>query len=240
MNEVSSSLYSSLHTISNYGAPFKIRHRHRSRGAAPLNLLESQIRYAMENTRTCQEAARWLNIDYNTFKRYAVLYIDKETGKNLFDLHRDNNASKRRANSEKIRREKAALRPPSSRPGGRFVAYPMADIMQNKHPNYSYKDFKRRLIKENILPECCENCGYSMRRDFDYQVPLVLHFKDADKANFKLENVRLLCYNCYFLLVGNPLGANKKVVELPDGTLVPQTQAKRYLRKLKLLNKDNN
>ena len=239
MNESSSSLYSSLHTISTYGAPFKLRHRHRARGAAPLNLLESQIRYSMENTRTCQEAARWLNIDYNTFKRYAILYIDKETNKNLFDLHRDNNASKRRTNSEKIRREKAALRPPSSRPAGRFVAYPIQDILDNKHPNYSYKDFKKRLLKENILPECCENCGYSMRRDFDYQVPLILHFKDADRSNFSLSNVRFLCYNCYFLLVGNPVGANKKVVELPDGTLVPITQAKRYLRKLKQLKTDN-
>ena len=147
MNESSSSLYSSLHTISNYGAPFKIRHRHRARGAAPLNLLESQIRYAMENTRTCQEAARWLNIDYNTFKRYAILYIDKETGKNLFDLHRDNNASKRRANSEKIRREKAALRPPSSRPGGRFVAYPIQDILDNKQ----YEKY-RDLVLDSM---CC-------------------------------------------------------------------------------------
>jgi len=239
MNETSGSLYSSLHTISDYGAPFKIRHRHRNRGVAPLNLLESQIRYAMENTRTCQEAARWLNIDYNTFKRYAILYIDKETGKNLFDLHRDTNASKRRANSEKIRREKAALRPKTDRPPGRFVAYPLADIMENKYPKYPYKLFKKRLVTENILPECCENCGYSMRREFDYQVPLVLHFRDADRSNFRLENVRFLCYNCYFLLVGNPLGSNKKVVELPDGTLVPKSQAKRYLRKMNMLAKDN-
>lgn len=236
INEVSSSLYSTLHTISDYGAPFKIRHKHRNRGVAPLNLLESQIRYAMENTRTCQEAARWLNIDYNTFKRYATLYIDKETGKNLFELHRDTNVAKRRANSEKIRREKAALRP--KREGsGLFIAYPMEDIMQNKHPNYNYKYFKRRLIKENILPECCSNCGYSMRREFDYQVPLVLNFIDGNRSNYIKDNLRFLCYNCYFLLVGNPIGSNKKAVMLPDGTLVPKDQAKRYLRGIKKDNK---
>lgn len=225
MNESSSSLYSSLHTISNIGAPFKIRDRHRKRGVISLDLRESQIRYAMENTRTCQEAARWLNIDYNTFKRYAVLYIDKDTGKNLFELHRDTNASKRRANSEKIRNQNRTNAP------SRFRAYEMSDIMENKHPGYNYKLFKHRLIKEKILPECCDNCGYSMRRDFDFQVPLVLNFIDSDRNNFRKENLRFLCYNCYFLLVGNPLGSNKKVVELPDGTLVPANQAKRYLKK---------
>lgn len=233
MNESSSSLYSSIQSISNIGAPFKLRDKkRRTMGPSSLDLLESQIRYAMENTRTCQEAARWLNIDYNTFKKYAVLYIDKDTGKNLFELHRDTNASKRRANSEKIRK---ANRPPVS--NSRFKAYEMADIMQNKHPKYSFKLFKRRLLKEQILPECCDNCGYSMRRDFDFQVPLVLHFVDGNKQNFLKENLRLLCYNCYFLLVGNPIGANKKAVELPDGTLVPATQAKRYLKKYNQMKK---
>jgi hypothetical protein len=30
-----------------------------------------------------------------------------------------------------------------------------------------------------------------------------MHFKDGEKKNYKLDNVELLCYNCYFLQVGN-------------------------------------
>ena len=30
-----------------------------------------------------------------------------------------------------------------------------------------------------------------------------MHFKDNNKKNYKLDNVELLCYNCYFLQVGN-------------------------------------
>jgi hypothetical protein len=30
-----------------------------------------------------------------------------------------------------------------------------------------------------------------------------MHFKDGLKKNYKLDNVQLLCYNCYFLQVGN-------------------------------------
>lgn len=234
MTESSGSLYDSLRQISNYGAPFKIRHKHRKRGVVSLDLLESQIRYAMENTRTCQEAARWLNIDYGTFKKYAKMYIDKESGKSLFDLHRDTNISKRRANSEKIRRQNLGAKGNKG-----FIKFEMKDIIAGKHPNYSFKEFKKRLLRENILPECCSNCGYSMRRDFDSQVPLVINFRDNNKSNFSLDNVRFLCYNCYFLLVGNPIGANKKYTELPDGTLVPVAQSKRYLKKIKQLAKHN-
>jgi hypothetical protein len=34
-------------------------------------------------------------------------------------------------------------------------------------------------------------------------MPLLLHFKDDDKQNYKLENLELLCYNCFFLTVGD-------------------------------------
>jgi hypothetical protein len=32
---------------------------------------------------------------------------------------------------------------------------------------------------------------------------LLLNFKDSDKNNFKLDNLELVCYNCYFLYIGD-------------------------------------
>jgi hypothetical protein len=30
-----------------------------------------------------------------------------------------------------------------------------------------------------------------------------MHFRDANKKNYRVENLELLCYNCYFLTVGD-------------------------------------
>jgi hypothetical protein len=48
-------------------------------------------------------------------------------------------------------------------------------------------------------------CGFSERRVTDYKVPLLMNFKDGSKCNYLLDNLELLCYNCYFLYVGEVL-----------------------------------
>ena len=60
-----------------------------------LQLMESQIRYAMDNTSSNAEAAKWLHISYATFRRYAEMYIDSATGKSLFVLHKETGMAKR-------------------------------------------------------------------------------------------------------------------------------------------------
>ena len=42
-----------------------------------------------------------------------------------------------------------------------------------------------------------------------------MHFKDGSKKNYKLDNVELLCYNCYFLQVGN-IFSDKQVQGLEE------------------------
>jgi hypothetical protein len=37
----------------------------------------------------------------------------------------------------------------------------------------------------------------------DYKVPLLLNYKDKNKTNWTLSNLELVCYNCYFLKVGD-------------------------------------
>ena len=34
-------------------------------------------------------------------------------------------------------------------------------------------------------------------------MPLLLNFKDKNKKNYRLDNIELLCYNHYFLFVGD-------------------------------------
>ena len=56
---------------------------------------------------------------------------------------------------------------------------------------------------EGYLEEKCAMCGFEERRVLDYKMPLLLHFKDGNKKNYKLDNIELLYYNHYFLNVGD-------------------------------------
>ncbi len=48
----------------------------------------------------------------------------------------------------------------------------------------------------------CSSCGFSEERISDGKMPLLIDFLDGNLNNRKLENIRPLCYNCFFLLVG--------------------------------------
>ena len=53
----------------------------------PFNILESEIRNAMKNTLSNRAAAKFLGVDYRTYKKYAEMY--SEEGKNLFEVHKN-------------------------------------------------------------------------------------------------------------------------------------------------------
>ena len=44
---------------------------------------------AMDKTKSVKAAARYLNCSYHHLKRYVKLYVDEETGKTLFDKHKN-------------------------------------------------------------------------------------------------------------------------------------------------------
>ena len=52
---------------------------------------------------------------------------------------------------------------------------------------------------------------YKERRLTDYQVPILLNQMDGNKDNYLLDNLEVLCYNCYFLQVGNISGKRKEI-----------------------------
>jgi len=189
-----------------------------------LQLMESQIRYAMSNTSSNAEAAKWLHISYATFRRYAEMYIDSATGKSLFVLHKETGMAKRMILPQTRYRRKNVGK-------HAFQAYPIDDIFANKHPKYDRVNFKKRLLKEGWLPERCDCCGFQERRVFDYEVPLKLHQIDGNQRNYSLENQQFLCFNCYFIHVGNPWGLDKQVyLDEVTGEPIPVKGDRKSLR----------
>lgn len=162
------------------------------RGREPLNLTETQIRYAMKNSKSNSAAARFLNISLTTYQKYSKRYIDSESGKTLWDVHKNQNGRgvKKGYNVTK-------------------GIYALKDILEGKYPQYPVYQLKRRL-KNNAdkvqFPYQCHNCGYDEKRITDGYIPLVLDHMDDDWTNHKRENIRFLCYNCFHNLRGNLRG----------------------------------
>lgn len=158
-----------------------------------LNLTESQIRYAMLNSKSNREAARFLNVSYNTYRKYAKLFKDELSGVNLYELHK-NQSGKNIAKGSVTQ----------------HGYYKLDDILEGKHPDYNPKKLKKRLIVNCVLEEKCNRCGFSERRILDYSMPLLLDWINGNVSDHSRENLQLLCYNCYFLTVNNVAG--KKLI----------------------------
>lgn len=155
-----------------------------------LNLTEKEIRYAMANTKSNAQAARFLGCSFTTYKKYSKMYIDEESGKSLFDLHKNQFG----IGISRVKKD--------------TLSYPVKtdifEILEGKHPNYNPITLAKRLITELIVPEECNECGFNERRITDYKVPLILAYKDYDKKNHQRDNIEFLCFNCYSLQYGDP------------------------------------
>jgi len=146
----------------------------------PPIITRAEIEEAQRHTRSNMAAARYLNVPYTRYKRYAQLY-------GLFDSH---------LNQDGIGIDKGWSKHPTS--------IPLREILENKHPNYSHAKLKNRLIARKKLPNQCSLCHFHEARITDGMVPLMMSFKDGNKRNMQLDNLELLCYNCMFLTTGAP------------------------------------
>ena len=164
------------------------------RGRSALNLSESEIRYAMENTKSNAEAARFLKVSFTSYKKYAKMYTDSATGDTLYDMHTN----------------QAGVGIPKDTVKARSGRYSIEKILAGEHPNYPTWKLRNRLLALAILPEECASCGYAERRITDDTVPLLLDHVDGDNTNHRIENLQMLCLNCYYQQTGAPFKADKE------------------------------
>jgi hypothetical protein len=162
-------------------------------GKTALDIPESEIRYAMENTKSNAEAARFLKVSFTTYKKYARMYTDRDSGKTLYELHKN----------------QFGVGIPKNIASARKGIYSIDGILEGKFPQYPSWKLRNRLLALAIMPEECTCCGYSERRVTDDTVPLRLDHIDGDVTNHRIENLQMLCLNCYYQQTGNPYNENK-------------------------------
>ena len=165
----------------------------------PKPLSKEQILIAMRKTKSNRAAARYLAVSYVHYKKWAKLY-DSETHENLFEEHLNQSGK----GIPKFISDK-----------GKIPA--ILDIIEGRvdPSHFTPEKIKQKLLVEGYLDDCCSHCGFNERRVLDHKVPLLLHFKDDNKKNYKLDNIELLCYNCYFLTIGD-IFSDKQIQHIED------------------------
>ena len=129
-------------------------------------------------TKSNAEASRWLSINYLTYRKYAKSY-------GLFDRHLNQKGVGIKKGYGKYRK-------------------PLDELLSSERKIRLTKRYlKKRLVEENWVEEECSSCGYNeivMEKD---NVALLIDFIDGDNNNTKLDNIRLLCPNCYLSYNGH-------------------------------------
>ncbi len=156
-------------------------------------LTKEAILRAIRFTKSNRAAAKYLGCSYQHYKPFAKLFRVDESDPNsptLFDIHK-NQSGKGIPKFLPNRRKEPNVKRIFEEGTG--------------YESFTASKIKTRGIAEGYLKDECYTCGCNERRVTDYKTPTLLNFKDGNKSNYLLNNLEVLCYNCYFLYVGDPL-----------------------------------
>ena len=143
-------------------------------------LTKKMILDAQANSKSASQCARWLSVSFNTYKKWAQYY-------GIFEQHKNQKGLgvKKGWASYKIPLEK------------------FFNGERNLPSNYSLKTLKKRLLEEGYIQEECSHCGYNEKNILTEKVCLNIDFIDGDSDNMKIDNMRMLCPNCYLSFNGS-------------------------------------
>ena len=147
-------------------------------------LMQSQIENAMRVTRSNRQAAEYLRVSHVTYKKFAKLYKNSD-GISLYDAHA--NRCGKGIIKTKLSKNRHALE----------------NILLGRHPTYPTDKLMRRMVVSGYASEQCGHCGFSEKRESDQKTPLILNHINGNKTDHRIENLEILCYNCFFLKVGD-------------------------------------
>ena len=138
------------------------------------HMTPEKIKAAIKSTQSMGQAAIYMGVSKNTFKKYAKMY----------DLYKPLKSGKgiRRSNQ------------------GNF-AWDLKLILEGKNPNpYREDTLLTKAIREGYMKCECNVCNQDFTDVKDKQPPLILDFLDKNPQNTRIDNLRLLCFNCVYTL----------------------------------------
>lgn len=176
----------------------------RKRGR-PLLLTESMVKYYAEQAKSNREAARLAGVHFETWDRIARrLYYDPVQGityyQHLRQKYKDTvwkykDEKKWKYDKERYEKIKQGTWQP-------YKAPRLVDILAGKHPEVPHWKVKQMILRDGkLIPHQCLHCGYNLSR-LDGRKPLILDRIDWKYDNHRIENLRFLCYNCFFMVKG--------------------------------------
>lgn len=156
-------------------------------------LLKEDILYAQKNTNSHAQAARFLDVSAEKYRRFAKMY-------DLWEGH-FNQAGKNHTRIT-LYNSRTHLR----------------DILEGNKPNYDPILLFHRLLSVGILKSECEMCGFHEVRPGG-KGPFMMLYRDGNKRNFLLSNLMVYCYNCTFITTGKMKVAD---ADTPPPTMAPE------------------
>ena len=141
-------------------------------------LTKNRILESQKHTKSNMEAARWLEVNYNTYKKWAKYY-------GVFEQHLNQKGVGIKKGYGKYRK-------------------PLDELLSSERKiKLTRRYLKKRLVEENWVEEACSSCDYNEIVMGKENVALLIDFIDGDNHNTKLDNIRLLCPNCYLSYNGH-------------------------------------
>ena len=144
-----------------------------------LVLTKKMIEDAQSQTKSNMAAARWLGVSYLTYRKYAKIY-------GLWERHLNPEGIGIKKGYGKYRKPLDELLSKPDRKVRLGLAY-----------------LKNRLIDEGWTQEECNSCGYNEVVLGKDGVLLRIDFIDGNRDNHSIDNIRLLCPNCYYSFNGS-------------------------------------
>jgi len=137
-------------------------------------ITKNMILEAQKHTKSNMAAAKWMGINYSTYKKYSKMY-------GVFEQHLNQHGN-------------------GIKKGFAMRTVNVEDIVLGKRQppqRWSQSVVKEELIDKGYWQDECSVCGYNEVNLETNKVCLGIDFSDGDSKNWLLDNIRLLCPNCY-------------------------------------------
>ena len=149
-----------------------------------MTLSKHNIELAIKSTQSMGQAGLYMGVAKNTFKKYAKLHGLWSPKKSSKGIRKTGNV-------------------------GSQLKHDLKAILEGKNPNpYREDTLLTKGIREGYIACRCDNCSADFTHidSQDRLPPLILDFLDRNPMNTKIENLRVLCFNCVYELASSKKG----------------------------------